>query len=109
MAIALKKAREYLQGFNFQELFIEELGWDYGANQQILIAVDGEDYPLKQIAQKRGMVVYGCDRIPSYAIRAKIDREAVNYSREHFIIFADGKDQVWQMGAARARQADRKA
>ena len=96
MAIALKKAREYLQGFNFQELFIEELGWDYGTSQQISIAVDGEDYRLKQIAQKRGMVVYGCDRIPSYAIRAKIDREAVKYSREHFIIFADGKDQVWQ-------------
>jgi hypothetical protein len=60
------------------------------------MTIDGQDYQLEQIAQKRGMVVYGCSTIPEYQIRAKIDNEALKYSREHFIIYHDKVEQVWQ-------------
>ena len=42
------------------------------------------------------MIVYGCKSIPDYAVRTKIDKEALKYSREHFIVYYDGNEQVWQ-------------
>jgi hypothetical protein len=96
MPINRKKASNYLKQLDFQSLFIEELGWDSASNQEIHLTIDGQDYPLEQIAQKRGMVVYGCKSIPDYAVRTKIDKEALKYSREHFIVYYDGNEQVWQ-------------
>jgi hypothetical protein len=96
MPINRKKASNYLKQLDFQSLFIEELGWDSASNQEIHLTIDGQDYPLEQIAQKRGMVVYGCKSIPDYAVRIKIDKEALKYSREHFIVYYDGNEQVWQ-------------
>jgi hypothetical protein len=96
MVIDRKKASNYLKQLDFRSLFIEELGWDYAANQEISITIDGQDFQLEQIAQKRGMVVYGCKEIPDYGMRTKIDKEAVKYSREHFIIYYDHQMQVWQ-------------
>jgi len=96
MTINLKLARRSLQEFNFSELFIEELGWDNASRQKIFLTIDGKEYQLEQIAQKRGMVVYGCSTIHEYQIRAKIDNEALKYSREHFIIYHDKREQMWQ-------------
>jgi Predicted O-methyltransferase len=96
MPINRKKASNYLKQLDFQSLFIEELGWDSASNQEIHLTIDGQDYPLEQIAQKRGMIVYGCKSIPDYAVRTKIDKEALKYSREHSIVYYDGNEQVWQ-------------
>jgi len=96
MTINLRLARRSLQEFNFSELFIEELGWDNASRQKIFLTIDGKEYQLEQIAQKRGMVVYGCSAIPEYQIRAKIDNEALKYGREHFIIYHGKREQVWQ-------------
>ncbi|MEG3874092.1 MULTISPECIES: Eco57I restriction-modification methylase domain-containing protein [unclassified Microcoleus] len=96
MPINRKNASNYLKQLDFQSLFIEELGWDSASNQEIYLTIDGQDYPLEQISQKRGMVVYGCKSIPDYAVRTKIDKEALKYSREHFIVYYDGNEQVWQ-------------
>ena len=96
MPINRKKASNYLKQLDFQSLFIEELGWDNASSQEILLTIDGQDFPLEQISQKRGMVVYGCKSIPDYATRSKIDKEALKYSREHFIVYYDRNQQVWQ-------------
>ena len=96
MPINRKKASNYLKQQDFQSLFIEELGWDKASSQEILLTIDGQDFLLEQIAQKRGMVVYGCKIIPDYATRTKIDKEALKYSREHFIVYYDRNLQIWQ-------------
>jgi hypothetical protein len=96
MPINRKKASNYLKQQDFQSLFIEELGWDNASSQEVLLTIDGQDFPLEQISQKRGMVVYGCKSIPNYATRSKIDKEALKYSREHFIVYYDRNQQIWQ-------------
>ena len=96
MRINRKKASNYLKQLDFHSLFIEELGWDKASSQEILLTIDGQDFPLEQISQKRGMVVYGCKSIPDYATRSKIDKEALKYSREHFIVYYDRNQQIWQ-------------
>jgi hypothetical protein len=96
MPINRKKASNYLKQLDFQSLFIEELGWDNASSQEVLLTIDSQNFPLEQIAQKRGMVVYGCKSIPNYATRTKIDKEALKYSREHFIVYYDRNEQVWQ-------------
>ncbi|WP_017711159.1 Eco57I restriction-modification methylase domain-containing protein [Prochlorothrix hollandica] len=96
MPINRKKASNYLKQLDFQSLFIEELLWDRASSQEILLTIDGQDFLLKQIAQKRGMMVYGCNSVPDYATRTKIDKEALKYSREHFIVYYDLNQQIWQ-------------
>lgn len=102
MQINHDRVRGYLKRFDFETLFIEELGWDYH-EQPLQLSIDGKAYTLSAIAQKRNMVVYGCGsdsegKIPKYATRRKIDQEVTKYTREHLIIYTDTAqtEQRWQ-------------
>jgi hypothetical protein len=102
MPITLTHLRPYLQDFNFQGLFVEELGWDHHrASHQI--RVDEGAYALTAVAEKRGVQIFHCSpdaagQIPPYANRRRIDREVTKFAREHLIIFTDAArtQQVWQ-------------
>ena len=103
MSIDKSKARNYLQEFNFEPLFIEELGWDYYEGQNLHLEIEDNNYLLKGLVEKRGMIVYCCEpdsegKIPNSPIRRKIDREVAKYQYEHLIIYvdADKTEQVWQ-------------
>ena len=97
MPINRKKASNYLKQLDFKSLFREELGWDNASSQEISLSIDGQDFVLEQISQKRGMMIYGCNSVPEYATtRLKIDIEALKSSREHLIIYYDRNQQVWQ-------------
>src|SRR5947209_7509706 len=105
--------RQRLQAFDFTGLLIEELGWDRFAPHPLKIAVNGVDYTLPIVAQKRGMVICHClpgpdGRIPDHATRRRIDREAAKYHHEHVIIYTDeGKTtQVWQWVRREAGKPD---
>ncbi|MDB9494587.1 hypothetical protein PN441_17300 [Spirulina major CS-329] len=93
------RAQRYLAEFDFEALFIEELGWD---------GVDGPGLPLTiaeatveavPIAQKRGFVVYQCigEAIPARSLRVKLERRLMEYSQSHVLVFGDlGRTaQVW--------------
>ena len=54
------RIREPLRAFDFNKLFIEELGWDRHTSH-LEVPVDGQVFTLNAVAQKRGMVVYVCD------------------------------------------------
>lgn len=89
-----------LKNADLTGLFIQELGWDRFKSSHI-VAVDGTDYTLNGIAEKRGVAVFHCpadDTMPPYALRRKIEREAAKIALEHIIIFSSRKSggQVWQ-------------
>jgi hypothetical protein len=108
MSVNRDWVRTYLKQFDFESLFLEELGWDSVDLNMIPVGVEGAPYQAEAIAQKRGMVVYHCQSekgqsenggdIPDNSVRRKIDHQINSYSREHLIIYSDAlqQEQVWQ-------------
>jgi hypothetical protein len=94
------RVRSALKAFDFDALFIEELGWDRPRQGSMLAAVEGDTYALRPVAHKRGMVVFACegDSIPNHATRQKIERIAAKAAHEHLIVYFDQAhlSQVWQ-------------
>ena len=100
----LRETRQYLKESEFENLFTQELGWDYSTEKTLNFPVDGTEYVLTPIAQKRGMAVFECsqtaseEHIPDYATRRKIQKEVAKYFHENFIIYTDVEKntQIWQ-------------
>ena len=98
-----RETRQYLKESDFENLFTQELGWDYHI-QTLPIIIDETEYQLTTIAEKRGMVVFECPAagadgcIPDYATRRKIQKHVAKSAYEHFIIYtdADKTTQIWQ-------------
>ena len=107
MQIDRDRPRQLLRNFEFETLWIEELGWDRH-REEVATAIrergtDESEYILTTIAQKRGMAVFLCPArtdgsIPDYAIRRKIQREVARSVHEHLIIYTDAAEttQIWQ-------------
>ena len=102
MRLNSERTRKLLQRFDFKTLFVEELGWDHYIST-LNVPVDGRNFALSAIAEKRGMVVFICEplndgSIPEYSRRRKIERQVAKSAHEHIIIYPDaGKSmQIWQ-------------
>ena len=99
MILDTARTRRYLKGFDFESLFIEELGWD-NYTTGLDVEVDEQRFTLQAVAEKRGVVAFTCavGTIPPYATRRKIERQVARSFREHFIIYVDGErtEQIWQ-------------
>ncbi len=103
MQINLHETRQYLKEFKFEDLFIDELGWD-NHTDTLNIPIDETVYVLTAIVQKCGMVVYECPQvehegqIPNYATRRKIQKQVARSAHENFIIYTDAEKttQIWQ-------------
>ena len=120
----LRETRQYLRESDFENLFTQQLGWDYHT-QTLSVTVDETEYTLTAIAQKRGMVVFECPApakvsppdkgrgmpegihtvdfrgisIPDYATRRKIQKQVAKSVHEHFIIYTDAEKitDIWQL------------
>jgi type I restriction-modification system DNA methylase subunit len=92
-------AQKYLQKFDFESLFIEELGWDTVDRVTLPFEVDGEPFEVVAISEKRGFTVFKCitPEIPARPLRVKLDRQLTDYSKSHLLVFGDeGKtQQIW--------------
>ncbi|HWP91521.1 MAG TPA: DNA methyltransferase [Thermodesulfobacteriota bacterium] len=97
MKLDIPRTRNLLQQSDFKRLFIEELGWDQYASK-LDITVDGQNFTLGAIAEKRGMVAFQCNALPDYNVRRKIEREVAKSAHEHLIIYTDPAltNQIWQ-------------
>jgi hypothetical protein len=99
MPLHRQRAQKYLQKFDFESLFIEELGWDTVDHVILPFEVDGEPFEVTSIAQKRGFTVFRCitPEIPARPIRVKLDRQLTDYSKSHLLVFGDGgkTQQTW--------------
>jgi len=96
------RVRQHLKEFAFNKLFIQELGWDHHTSR-LEVPVDGKNFELNAIAQKRGMVAFNCapsvdGSSPDYSIRRRIERQVAKSVHEHLIIYTDGDKttQIWQ-------------
>jgi len=97
-----KRVCKQLEQFDFETLFIEELGWDHHSETDEL-QIDDARFSLSAVAEKRGMVVLLChpeqnQPLPVYATRRKIERKVAKTRHEHLIIYIDNNQstQVWQ-------------
>jgi len=51
MPLTLKESREFLQDFEFNKLFVQELGWDNpSSHKTVSLEIEGETYFRKAIA-----------------------------------------------------------
>jgi hypothetical protein len=101
-ALNLEAARKRLQAFEFEELFVEELGWDRHRHR-LTVTDNGSEFTLSAAAQKRGFVVFVCEPtpgapLPAYAARLAIEAQVAKHAHEHIIVFVDvaRTRQVWQ-------------
>ena len=99
MTLNRNRAQKYLQTFDFESLFIEELGWDTVDRVTLPFEINGEYFEVVSIAQKRGFNVFKCitTEIPSRLLRVKLDRQLTDYSKSNLLVFGDeGKtQQTW--------------
>ncbi|AFY39856.1 putative transcriptional regulator [[Leptolyngbya] sp. PCC 7376] len=99
MKLNRKRTEKYLKDFDFESLFIEELGWDEADAVTIPLEVDEEEFDAEAIAQKRGFTVYQCicEKIPLRKIQKQLDSQLTVYSKSHLLIFGDEAQtqQVW--------------
>src|SRR5450755_4759133 len=100
-----KGIQDYLKEFDFEELFVDELGWNRLTNKErpFTITHKEQDYTLRPVAEKQGVKVYLCDpdeqgQIPDDARLRAIDREVTKYANQHLIIYIDAahENQTWQ-------------
>ena len=99
----VRETRKYLKVFDFELLFVDQLGWDRYTDT-LNIPIDETDYQLTTIAEKRGLVVFECpatkadEHIPDYTTRRKIHKQVAKSVHEHLIIYTNLKRtiQIWQ-------------
>ncbi len=88
MTLNIARVRKCLKDFDFEPLFIEELGWDrHAANLELTI--NGQQYPLRGFAEKRGVQVFECraespSTMPDFKTQRKIETQLRRAAREHW-------------------------
>ncbi len=102
MKINRQNALNYLKKFDFESLFIEELGWDNPNSDSLVIKHNDNCYNLTAVAQKRGLTVYHCTSengiFPDSKTRKYLASEISSHSFENIVIYADNSSekQIWQ-------------
>ncbi len=94
-AVNFSGMRDHLAAFQFQRLFLEELGWSRPASRQLAeLTVQGTAFTLRHVAHLAGVVVLEASaddgRIPHAKLRAAVHKEVVKQFHEHLLIFVDG-------------------
>jgi len=112
MTQAAARSRRYLADFEFEGLFIDELGWDRHA-AQLRLDVSQSAVVLNAFAEKRGVQVFECcsgngTPLPDYNTRKKIEKQVAKSAFEHLIIFTDAEHtvQIWQWVAREPGRPD---
>ena len=81
----------YLAEHRFQDLFLEELGWDHAAGR-IALSLDGLEWDLQKVAQKRGIqVLYTqTDRLTlrNRACLRRLQQMLAGLIHEHVVIYS---------------------
>lgn len=97
----------YLRAHSFEDLFIEELGWDRFRDRR-QVRFRELDFELSPVAQKRGLAVFQCSvdslRLRDRSLLRGIQRGLVQFARENLVIYVDPEKsrQVWQWATLRS-------
>jgi len=95
MTIDFQQTRELLQEFQFNDLFVQQMGWSFPPTEKaVLMEIDGQTYHRQMIAELSGVVVFEITaadgQIPNAATRQAIYKEIAELVRENLLIFLDG-------------------
>jgi hypothetical protein len=96
MTLNTAVAQELIDAANFQELFLEHLGWNHNRAKVRRINADSEQFELTPVATYKGIQVWSCGSIPSPRVQRQIDREVSKFSIERLVIFHDDHSQHWR-------------
>ena len=99
MPIHFEHTRECLKQFDFQRLFVEELGWSNPPRRKAdEIAVKEARFTCRQIAELAGAVVLEVEalegHIPDAKTRAAVHKEIAKRHHENLLIFVDRERHV---------------
>ncbi len=94
MTIDFQESRQFLEQFQFTDLFIQQLGWSFPPTQKaVRIEMDGEIYYRQMIAELSGVVVFEVTAqsglIPNATTREAIYKEIAGLALENLVIFID--------------------
>ncbi len=94
MSIDFQQSREFLQEFQFNNLFVYQLGWNNPESQKLIeMSVEGEVYYRAKVAELSGVAVFeissNSGEIPATKVRETIYKEISELVRENLLIFLD--------------------
>ncbi len=99
----MERLRPYLHAFDFENLFVEGLGWNHYRAESVTVRTRDGAYSLTSVAEKAGFAVFECapdgdGALPPYSVRRKIESRVAKIAFEHLIVFVDTKrsTQIWQ-------------
>ncbi|BAY91162.1 MULTISPECIES: Eco57I restriction-modification methylase domain-containing protein [unclassified Tolypothrix] len=96
MTLNFQQTRELLHNFQFQDLFIQQLGWsDSSQKKAVTLEIEEKTYQYQRIAESSGVAIFEVTaaegNIPDAKIRAAIHKEVTNLIAENLLIFIDGQ------------------
>ena len=96
MALNFQQTKNLLHDFHFQDLFIEQLGWDKPTQvKPFPLKIENQTYESKRIAEICGVAIFEVKaingEIPSSKIRDAIHKEITSLVAENLLIFVDNK------------------
>jgi Putative DNA-binding domain len=96
MALDFQQTRDLLYNFQFEDLFIQQLGWSQSARRKAVeLEIEEKTYRCKTIAKSSGVAVFEVTAadgaIPEAKIRAAIHQEIAKLKAENLLIFIDEK------------------
>ncbi len=94
MALNFQRTRDLLRDFQFEDLFIEELGWSQPTRKKSTpLEVEEKAYEYKCIAEVSGVAVFEVTAtdgtIPQTKVRTAIHQEITKLKAENLLIFID--------------------
>jgi hypothetical protein len=92
----IPRTRDLLQEFDFERLFLEQLGWTQPANPKPrTLTLAGQDCQVREIARLGGVEVLELaaadGRVPDARSRLAVYRDLEKIYRENLVIFIDGR------------------
>ncbi|MBR8835779.1 MAG: ATP-binding protein [Stigonema ocellatum SAG 48.90 = DSM 106950] len=92
MQLNFQRTRDLLYNFQFEDLFIEELGWSQTTRKKpVLLEIEDKTYEYQPIAESSGVAVFEVTAadgaIPEAKIRAAIHQEITKFKAENLLIF----------------------
>lgn len=92
----ISRTRDLLQDFDFERLFLEQLGWAQPANPKPrTLTLGGNDFHAREIARLGGVEVLELaaadGNVPDARSRLAVYRDLEKIYRENLIIFVDGQ------------------
>ncbi|BAZ14540.1 putative transcriptional regulator [Calothrix sp. NIES-4071] len=94
MALNFQRTRDLLYNFQFEDLFIEELGWSQPTRTKaVQVEIDEKIYNYKCIAEVSGVAVFEVTSddgaIPEAKVRTAIHHQVTQLKAENLLIFID--------------------